>query len=55
MKKIHAMRPQAVSGMTPTQLSLCWSAENEENSCYAAPGDVRNDPNTTEHILECRK
>ena len=24
------MRPQAVSGKTPTQLSLCWDAENEK-------------------------
>ncbi len=47
MKKIHAMRPQAMSGMIPTQLSIYWSAENEKNHTYAAQGGIRKDSNTT--------
>ena len=31
------MRPTAETGQTPTQISLCWSEENEENSYLCGP------------------
>ena len=38
------MQPRAESGKTSTQLSLCWSEENDENSYLCGPGRGQERP-----------
>ena len=48
MKKIHTYAAKAETGKTPTQLSLCWSDENEENSYLRGP---KRKPERPQHNL----